>query len=189
MNPTSDNPADPGREAWYTLSGDVNNDMVRRVFNAAADMTADGVDTAHVLLQSHGGYVSDGICLHNYLRHLGVRFVMYNDGAVASIAVALYLVGSHRVAAETARFMLHKSHASPAPGCGIGELRIMAEGLAADDLRTESILRKELSLSVDQWNIHAHADLHLTASEALKVGLAHTLGYFSPPRGERVINM
>ena len=38
--------------AWFTLSGDVNSDMVRRVFDAVADMTEDRITTAHILIQS-----------------------------------------------------------------------------------------------------------------------------------------
>ena len=182
-------PQDPARQAYYTLSGDVNNDMVRRVFDAAAEMTVNGIQTAHILLQSHGGYVSDGICLHNYLRNLGVRFVTYNCGAVASIAVAVFLAGSHRVAAQTARFMIHKSHASPGSGSGSEELKILAEGLSADDARTETIFRTYLKLSADQWGVHAHSDLHLTSAAALKSGLIHEIGVFAPPAGARVINM
>ena len=56
----------PGNEAWYTLSGDVNSDMVHRVFEAVSAMTESGIATAHVLLQSNGGYVSDGLCLYNF---------------------------------------------------------------------------------------------------------------------------
>ncbi|HWJ94993.1 MAG TPA: peptidase S14, partial [Telluria sp.] len=41
------------KEGWFTLSGDVNSDMVHRVFEAVAEMTEDGIDTAHILLQSN----------------------------------------------------------------------------------------------------------------------------------------
>ena len=101
-----------GKEAWFTLSGDVNSDMVHRVFEAVSGMTEDGIETAHILVQSNGGYVSDGLCLYNFLSNAPVEFVMYNGGAVASIAVIVYLAGSERFASETARFMVHKSHAT-----------------------------------------------------------------------------
>jgi|GEM_PF-4208502 len=104
------------KEGWYTLSGDVNSDMVHRMFEAVASMTEEGIDTAHVLLQSNGGYVSDGLCLYNFMASSPIKFVMYNAGAVASIAVVLYLSGSRRYASETARFMIHKSHATASPG-------------------------------------------------------------------------
>jgi ATP-dependent Clp protease protease subunit len=79
--------------AWFTLSGDINSDMVHRVFDAVADMTEDMVTDAHILIQSNGGYVSDGICLYNYLSKLPIRFHFYNAGAVASIAVIVFLAG------------------------------------------------------------------------------------------------
>jgi ATP-dependent Clp protease protease subunit len=88
---------------------------LRRVFDAVADMTEDRITTAHILIQSNGGYVSDGICLYNYLSKLPIKIVTYNAGAVASIAVILYLAG--RALPATARFMVHKSHAS-APHAG-----------------------------------------------------------------------
>jgi ATP-dependent Clp protease protease subunit len=132
--------------AWFTLSGDVNSDMVHRVFDAVADMTEDRIETAHILMQSNGGYVSDGMCLYNYLRKLPIKIVMYNGGAVASIAVMLYLSGEERYASETARFMVHKSHASApswrASGCAAHHCR----GPAGGRRPHRAILREHVQL-------------------------------------------
>jgi ATP-dependent Clp protease protease subunit len=174
---------------YFTLSGDVNSDMVQRVFASTADMSESGITTAHVLLQSHGGFISDGICLYNLLKNLPQRFVMYNAGAVASIAVIVFLAGQQRHASHTARFMVHKSHASPASGSGPEALKIIAEGLMADDRRTESILRDYISLTNAQWGVHAGADLHLTASAALKAGLIESIKDFAPPAATRLLNI
>ncbi|TFW16624.1 ATP-dependent Clp protease proteolytic subunit [Duganella callida] len=175
--------------AWFTLSGDVNSDMVRRVFDAVADMTEDRINTAHILIQSNGGYVSDGICLYNYLSKLPIKLVTYNAGAVASIAVILYLSGSERYASDTARFMVHKSHASAPHGARPDALRIIVEGLQADDARTEQILRQHVQLSEEHWRTHEYSDLHLTAAEAQKVGMINAIEDFSPPAGHRVTNI
>ena len=175
--------------AWFTLSGDVNSDMVHRVFDAVADMTEDGVETAHILIQSNGGYVSDGLCLHNYLRNLPIKIVTYNAGAVASIAVILFLAGEERYASETARFMIHKSHASAPSGARPDALRIIVEGLQADDARTEAILRQHVNLTDDHWMVHAMSDLHLTARDAEKVQLVNEIRDFTPPKGKRVTNI
>ncbi|HEU4845508.1 MAG TPA: ATP-dependent Clp protease proteolytic subunit [Burkholderiaceae bacterium] len=175
--------------AWFTLSGDINSDMVHRVFDAVADMTEDRVGTAHILLQSNGGYVSDGICLYNYLSKLPIHFVTYNAGAVASIAVIVFLAGERRYASETARFMVHKSHASAPHGARPDALRIIVEGLQADDARTEQIIREHVRLTEEHWQIHAYSDLHLTANEALAVGLIDQVLDFAPPKGQRVTNI
>jgi ATP-dependent Clp protease protease subunit len=178
-----------GAEAWYTLSGDVNDAMVRRMFDAIAQMTQDGVQVAHLLLHSHGGYISDGLCLYNVLTASPVRFVMYNAGVVASIAVTLFLAGEQRYASETARFMIHKSHASPGSSIGADELAVVVEGLRADDNRTEFIMRKFLKLKPEQLLVHARTDLHLTASDALAAGLIDEIRDFSPRPGAPLVNI
>jgi ATP-dependent Clp protease protease subunit len=176
-------------EAWFTLSGDVNSDMVHRVFESVAAMAANGIDTAHVLVQSNGGYVSDGLCLYNFLANSPVEFVMYNGGAVASIAVILYLAGTRRYASDTARFMVHKSHATASPGARPDALNIIVEGLRADDARTESILRRHIELTPEQWAIHQYSDLHLTARDAKIARMIHAVADFAPPKGARLRNI
>jgi ATP-dependent Clp protease protease subunit len=176
-------------EAWFTLSGDVNSDMVHRVFESVAAMAANGIDTAHVLVQSNGGYVSDGLCLYNFLANSPVEFVMYNSGAVASIAVILYLAGTRRYASDTARFMVHKSHATASPGARPDALNIIVEGLRADDARTESILRRHIELTPEQWAIHQYSDLHLTARDAKIARMIHAVANFAPPKGARLRNI
>ncbi|TFW33006.1 ATP-dependent Clp protease proteolytic subunit [Massilia horti] len=185
----SDEQAKRHKEGWYTLSGDVNSDMVHRVFEAVAGMTEDGIETAHVLIQSNGGYVSDGLCLYNFLSNSPVKFAMYNGGAVASIAVVLYLAGAQRYASETARFMVHKSHATAAPGSRPEALSIIVEGLRADDARTESILRKHVELTPEQWAVHQYADLHLTARDAKIAGMINEVADFAPPKGALLRNI
>ena len=177
------------KEAWFTLSGDVNSDMVHRVFDAVASMSEDDIDSAHILVQSNGGYVSDGLCLYNFLARAPIEFVMYNGGAVASIAVILFLCGTRRYASETARFMVHKSHASASPGARPDALNIIVEGLRADDARTETILRKHIELTPEQWAIHQYSDLHLTAVDARAANMITDISDFSAPRGAHLRNI
>ena len=177
------------KEAWFTLSGDVNSDMVHRVFEAVGHMTEDGIERAHVLVQSNGGYVSDGLCLYNFMSNAPVEFVMYNGGAVASIAVIMYLAGTRRYASETARFMVHKSHATASPGSRPDALNIIVEGLRADDARTESILRKHIELTPEQWGIHQYSDLHLNSRDAKIARMIDDVADFAPPKGAILRNI
>jgi ATP-dependent Clp protease protease subunit len=185
----SEDQAKQQKEAYFTLSGDVNSDMVHRVFEAVSMMTEDGTETAHILVQSNGGYVSDGLCLYNFLANSPVEFVMYNGGAVASIAVILFLSGTRRYASETARFMIHKSHATASPGSRPDALNIIVEGLRADDARTESILRKHIELTPEQWGIHQYGDLHLNGRDAKTAGLVNDVRDFAPPKGAPLRNI
>jgi ATP-dependent Clp protease protease subunit len=185
----SEQPVNHEKEAYFTLSGDVNSDMVHRVFEAVSGMTEEGIDTAHILLQSNGGYVSDGLCLYNFMANVPIRFVMYNAGAVASIAVILFLAGSRRYASETARFMVHKSHATASPGARPDALNIIVEGLRADDARTEAILRKHVELTPEQWAIHQYSDLHLTSGDAKIAHMITDIADFAPPKGAHLRNI
>lgn len=185
----SEDRAEQNKEAWFTLSGDVNSDMVHRVFEAVAGMTEDGIDTAHVLVQSNGGYVSDGLCLYNFMAASPIDFVMYNGGAVASIAVIVFLAGTRCYASDTARFMIHKSHATASPGSRPDALNIIVEGLRADDARTESILRKNIELTPEQWGVHQYGDLHLNARDAMAAGMIDDELDFAPPKGAMLRNI
>ena len=61
-------------------------------------------------------------------------------------------------------------------------LRIIVEGLQADDARTEQILREHVQLSEEHWRTHAYSDLHLTAGEGKAVGMINEVKDFVPPR-------
>ncbi|MGZ3181551.1 MAG: ATP-dependent Clp protease proteolytic subunit [Telluria sp.] len=185
----SDQPENKSSEAWFTLSGDVNSDMVHRMFEAISCMTDDGVEVAHVLIQSNGGYVSDGLCLYNYMANAPIEFVMYNAGAVASIACTVFLAGKRRYCSSTARFMVHKSHATASPGSRPDALAIIVEGLRADDARTEQILRQHIELTPEQWAIHQHADLHLNSHDAKAARMVNDIRDFAPPKGKHVRNI
>lgn len=176
-------------QGYFTLTGDINSDMVRRVFQALEKISFDRIDTAHILLQSNGGYVSDGICLYNTLRNAPLNLIMYNCGAVASIAVTVFLAGQRRIASETARFMIHKSHATIPVGARPEALQIIADGLMADDRRTETILRRHIQLTKRMWDVHAHSDLHLSPQDALATSLIDQLGDFAPPSGSLLFNI
>ena len=176
-------------QAYFTLSGDVNSDMVHRMFEAVSEMSSEGIDTAHILVQSNGGYVSDGLCLYNFMANAPITFVMYNAGAVASIAVILFLCGQRRYASATARFMVHKSHATASPGARPDALNIIVEGLRADDARTEQILRRHVSLTPEQWAVHQYSDLHLNSADAKVAGMIDDVADFTPPKGFHIRNI
>ena len=75
------------------------------------------------------------------------------------------------------------------PGSRPDALNIIVEGLRADDARTESILRRHIELTPEQWAIHQYSDLHLTARDAKPAGMITDIGDFSPPKGAILRNM
>src|SRR5215217_2667776 len=55
---------------------------------------AQRVAHVHMLFQSNGGTVCDGVCLYNFFRSLPISLTLYNTGSVAPVAVVAYL-GAH----------------------------------------------------------------------------------------------
>jgi len=141
------------------------------------------------LIHSTGGWVSDGIVIHNYLRTLPVELVTYNSGAVSSIAVLVYLAGRRRVVNGSATFMIHKSTLTfPAPTTA-EQIQKSIRALKIEDRRSEDILRQHINLPPKRWQVHKRGDLILTAQESVQFGLAHTVGDFAPPAGSKLFTV
>ena len=59
-------------------------------------------------------------------------------------------------------------------------------GVELDDRRTEAILREHIELTADQWLKLDKGELFLSAEDALKAGIIHEIGDFSPPPGTQI---
>lgn len=170
---------------YATLTGTVDAQMVQRVFNAGSIAVNGGVKTLHLLIHSTGGFIGDGIGIYNYLRNLPIALTTYNVGSISSIAVHVYLSGKIRKVSKTATFMLHKSTYTPTVATA-ERLKMSAEGLLIEDQRSESILRENVKLPPEKWQVHERGDLTLTAEESVQFGLAHAIGDWAPPAGARI---
>lgn len=176
-------------EIWCTLTGQIDGQLVPRVFQFFSNAVNGGVKTVHLLVHSTGGFVSDGIALYNYLSNLPVNLVAYNPGGVSSIAVIVFLSAKKRIASDTSTFMIHKTHASPAAGATAAMLKEVADSLNIDNARTESILHKHLSLPEEKWQMHEHGNLTITSQEAIQFALIHEIGSFCPPPNGPLYNV
>lgn len=133
----------------------------------------------HLLFQSYGGVVGDGVCLYSVFRELPFDLTVYNSGAVQSIGTVAYLGAKKRKVSTHATLVIHRSTGASQPATA-ARLKAATESLVLDDERTEAILRQHTNLSPDQWKQVGH-DLWLSASQAVAVGLAHEIGEFAPP--------
>ncbi len=176
-------------ELYLTLAGRVDEELVQRLLRHMAAAVSDGVEHVHLMIESTGGIVSDGIAMYNYLRGLPLRLTTYNIGTVQSIAVILFLAGTHRKAACSATFMLHKAtFYSGGPTTSV-QLSSATQSLMVDDDRIERILKEYITMPDEKWEVHRFVDLFITAQEALQFGLVDEIAHFVPPPGVRLINI
>jgi len=184
MSLTSLSPA-AAANLYAVFSGEINQDSTKRIFKTISAATAKKVRHVHILVESYGGFVGDGICLYNFFKSLPVDLTLYNAGAVQSIATIAYLGAKWRKASARAAFMIHRTLVSPQLA-NSAKLHAVAKSITIDDERTESILREHLKLSKEEWDALNYTDLHFSGGEAVNIGLVHEIGEFSPPHGSEI---
>ncbi|MBZ5586918.1 MAG: ATP-dependent Clp protease proteolytic subunit, partial [Acidobacteriia bacterium] len=125
------------------------------------------VTQLHVLFQSGGGYIADGICLYNFFRALTLDLTLYNGGSVSSIAAIAFLGAQHRKTSRFGTFMIHRSHSSP-QNATAAKLEDIVRSLRIDDARTEAILRNHITLTQQQWNALNYENLTFSAEDSVR---------------------
>jgi ATP-dependent protease ClpP protease subunit len=174
-------------EIWAIYCGDINAANTAKLINGLIVVALNGTKRIHILFQSWGGYIGDGVFLYNSLKRLTLEVVFYNAGQVASAATLAFLGAHSRKTTANAVFMIHKSTNST-QGAGVDRLKAVTANLTIDDARVEEILRTHLRLPDEVWTQFSYHDVYLTGMDAVSYGMADEIGEFSPPAGVRVLN-
>lgn len=146
------------------------------------------VKHVHVMFQSAGGFVGDGVFLYNLFHSMPIELTLYNVGQLSSAGVIAYLGAKRRKTSARATFMIHRSTHS-AQFATSSRLEHLAKGLVLDDERTESILREYAKLPEELWDGLRFHDIYLSGQEAVDFGIATEIGEFEPPLGTQVFNL
>lgn len=168
-------------EVWCTFAGVINEVTQHQIMYNFCGAIARNVQTIHFLIQSPGGRVADGVALYNYLVALPITLITYNAGAVQSAAVLPFLAGKHRIASDTAIFMIHKAGTTIPERVPAWFLRQRADDLEIDDRNSERILKKYIVMPEEKWEKYQSIDLFIAAHEALQFSFVHDLSAFKPP--------
>jgi ATP-dependent Clp protease, protease subunit len=175
-------------EVYTTFCATIDQASVNRLMGSVGYATQNGVKHIHMLFQSTGGSVADGVCLYNYFKTLPIQLSVYNVGSVQSIATIAYLGAKTRVANANSVFAIHRTSISPQFAMAFA-LKNFAETVGIDDRRTEEILRSHIKMGEDKWSHLDRSDLWFTAQEAVACGIADKIGDFTPPSGSKIYNV
>jgi ATP-dependent Clp protease protease subunit len=173
------------KQIYGFFAGPIDQQAVQRVCSGLMAAINGGVEEIHMLFQSSGGIVGDGIFIYNIFQTAPVDIILYNAGTVASIGVLAYLGADKRRTTRNATFMIHRTSFSPV-GATSDRLQAAANAAALDDQRTEQILHDSVTLSQEKWDVHKVADLWLSADEALNAKIATEIADFAPPMGSQL---
>lgn len=176
--------------AYATFCGAIDDDALNRIFSNMAAATQRGARVVHLLFQSTGGTVSDGMSLFNYFRGLPIVLHLYNTGGVASAALLAFVGARHRYASAYAAFLLHKAARTLlTPGQAVDH-RSVADALTLEDARYEAVLRANTRIPEEKWAIYAGGgEVPITAQEALQYGLVFEIREFQPPAGSPLFHI
>ena len=175
----------PPQEAYGIFAGPVDQQAVQKISNALSIAVNSGLQHVHMLFQSAGGTVGDGVCLYNLFRACPIEVTLYNVGTIASAGVIAYLGAKNRKVSANATFMIHKTYFSPM-GATSDRLQSAANAAILDDQRIEAIWHGNITLSTEKWDVHKLADLWISADEAVAAKLATAIGDFAPPKGNQL---
>jgi ATP-dependent protease ClpP protease subunit len=180
-------PQEPPEHVYGVYCGDINAANTAKLVNNLTTASNLRVKHVHLLFQSWGGYVGDGIFLYNAFSKFGLEVTVYNAGQVASAGVLAFMGAQHRKTTQNGVFMIHKSTNSGPPAT-VQTLNAITRSLILDDERIDGIFRERLKLPDEMWVQLIHHDVHIAGEDAIKFGIADALGEFAPPPGSQVFN-
>lgn len=129
----------------------------------------------NLIISSGGGYVTDCFGLIDIMEGSRIPVNTLGLGCIASCGLTIFLYGKHRVVTENTYIMSHQ-YSSQADG---KHHELLAERKSQDwfQERTLSIYAKKTGLSRAMVEKHllGPSDSHLSAKEALKLGICHEI--------------
>lgn len=178
----------PAPTEWFgVFCGEINQHTAGRAADFLAKAQSGQATKVHLLLQSQGGSVQDGVFLYSLLKSLQLDVSVYNGALVASAAATFFLGAPRRVVSPRGVFVVHKT--SNAVGGTATRLEKNLETLAIDDKRTEEILRETCEIPDEAWQEMKYHDVWVTPEKAIKWKLATEIGHFAIPKGQPLHNV
>ena len=177
------------QEAYGVFCGAIDDVTAQRVAHWLSQLTQGGVQHLHLLFQSSGGLIGDGVFLHRLFCELPIGLSVYNAGQVISASVTSYLGAERRVTSPHATFMIHRTKSGPQLFTS-SQLASASQNLDWDDERTKKLIKERATKIPDElWDRFDRADdVFMSGRDALDYGIATELGEFTPPKGMQLLD-
>ena len=175
------------KTAYFGFTGPIEASSVTRVCSALNHAVNNGCDDVYLAFSSPGGYIADGVFLYNHIRAMPIPITIHATGNIASVAVAIFVGATTRFSSKHVLFMVHPA---TVPGSTEGmsweRLRTLMQSALAEEDRTEGILRERCAIPDDMLTARRFSEVHFSAQDAVKFGVAHEVKEFSLPPGHSV---
>lgn len=173
---------------YFGYTGMIEPGGASRLAGALNSAVNSGAEAVHLSFSSNGGYVADGIYLHNHIRALPLHLVIYNTGSVSSIAVSVFLAAAERYCSSHAMFMIHPTTMGSAE-MSARRLQSALDAALADDDRTDDILRQYSTIPDNILAARRHSEVHISPRQAIEFGLVQGVREFTLPKGQQIVQV
>jgi ATP-dependent Clp protease protease subunit len=166
-----------GKPTVLKFFAPVLEETVHTLINVVDDKMRQGAREFTLLISSPGGDAFYGLSAYNYLKGLPVTFTTHNFGTVDSIAVVLYCVGSRRLCAPQAQFLLHGVSVTFEQSVSLEESQLeeRLKEMRIDAQSIAKVIAVNTGRSVQEVTNAMQARTALTPDEALAWGLVHEI--------------
>lgn len=175
-----------GEIGWFNEDGELNS--ARNIKNKLKEIDSLEASKIQVNINSLGGFVDDGLAIHDVLARHDAEIETHVIGMTASAATIIAQAGDKRFMSDNSLYLIHKAW-----GLVVGNANDMlaqAEDLKAIDKRILNIYTKRSSKSSDQieelMNANDGGGKWIDADEALEAGLIDSI--FEPAKAAAAID-
>ena len=177
--------------AFISFSAEIVPHTSEALLNNVTQLSNDGYKTIHLLLSTPGGLVSLGISIYNVLRGLPIELITHNVGNVESIGAIIYLAGGKRYACPQTTFMLHGVSFTTIGSAQFFEknLKERLASIQADHERIKAIYNERAGIDPERAEQFFLGESTLTAGEAVKEGIVHSIQPVTIPTGSPVLQL
>jgi ATP-dependent Clp protease protease subunit len=178
------------KTTYFAFTGPIESNSVTRICSALNHAVNTAAENIYLAFSSLGGYTADGIFLYNHLRALPIPVTIHATGNVASVAVAIFAGASTRYCSKHVLFMVHPTtFPGSAEGMSWERLETLMKAALAEEDRTEGILRDRCSIPDEMLAARRFGEVHFTAEDAVKFGVAHEVKDFALPLGNQIFQI
>ncbi len=176
--------------AFFGFTGAIESGSATRICAALNHAVNNGASSIYLTFSSLGGYTADGIYLYNHIRAMPIPVTLHATGNIASVAVAIFAGAEVRLCSKHVLFMVHPTSVpGSAEGMSWERLKILMESALAEEDRTEGVLRDRCRIPDTLLSARRSSEVHFSAEDAVKFGVAHEVKEFSLPRGSQMIQV
>jgi ATP-dependent Clp protease, protease subunit len=172
-------------DLYAVLSSTLDSSAMPRILASFGNASQNNVQHLHVLFQSTGGVVHEGIRLYNFFKNFSIDLILYNMGVVSSVAVIPYLGAKTRKVSRHATFMIRRTQTTNQV-TNNDTVEAPADSVVLFDETAEAILREHINMPANRWAHFSRNDLWFSAEQAVKYGIAHEIGDFAAPADAKI---